>query len=506
MAYSPAKPNRPLIMLRRLASTLGFLAALAAPSGDAASSLDPRELDRLPLHVVLPTDVDRVRRSLPEGTERDPTLVALNIPTALDLADGQWSREGTLAVWRLRLYSQQAKLIIPSFSRFELPPGAELRVMDIAGRVIQGPYTQRNRSRDGGLTTALVPGEEALLELRVPEARRGEVRLQLSSIGHGLRGLAAEQAVPKSGSCNIDVVCSQGDGWRDQIRSVVRLQITRLSGTFFCTGQLLNNTSQDDTPYVLTANHCGITSSNDARVVVYYNYYTSICGGTPDGRLTQNQEGSVLVASDASSDHSLIRLEEAPGRAFNVYLAGFNASTTDVPQSGRVIHHPAADEKRISVYTTPAGRTLTSIEGIGTDLAVFGVSFSQGVTEAGSSGSALFNQDQQVVGVLSGGSTSCANPDGQDFFGRLDVAWTHGLSQFLDPGSTGRTMFCGTNPGTDCNPNPGGGGGGNVDDTPSTGSGGGGAFGSAFLLALAAALARLRSLAGPARAVRTRKD
>mgnify|MGYP000502627315 CR=1 FL=1 len=34
------------------------------------------------------------------------------------------------------------------------------------------------------------------------------------------------------------------------------------------------------------------------------------------------------------------------------------------------------------------------------------------VTEGGSSGSPLFNQNKQIVGTLSGGSSSCEKPNG----------------------------------------------------------------------------------------------
>ncbi|MGQ0619235.1 MAG: trypsin-like serine peptidase [Panacagrimonas sp.] len=475
-------------MLRLPVSILCLITLLGFPAAQAANRLSPRELDRVPIHAVTQAEVERTRRSLPAARENGPTLIALNVPAALGLAEGQWSVDGATAVWHLRLYSPQARLLIPSFSRFDLPPGAELRVMDVEGRVIQGPYTRRNRSRDGGLTTALVPGEQALLELRVPAAQRQRVDLQLSGIGHGLRSLTAQEAGPKlSGDCNIDAVCPQGDGWRDEIRSVVRLQIVTGLGFFTCTGQLINNTSQDETPYVLTANHCGITAINDARLVIYYNFLTSNCGGTPDGSLSQSQTGSTLVRSHTASDHTLIRLLDPPSSAFNVHFAGFDASPTAIPQSGRVIHHPAGEEKRISVYDTPAQRVVTSITGVGNNLSTFELRFSQGVTEPGSSGSALFNQDRRLVGVLTGGASSCTNPTGTDFFGRLDVAWANGLSRFLDPGDTGRTAFCGTDPGTDCNPDAGGGEGGTGSDDS-----GGGAFGAGWILALAGLVGRLR--------------
>ena len=41
------------------------------------------------------------------------------------------------------------------------------------------------------------------------------------------------------------------------------------------------------------------------------------------------------------------------------------------------------------------------------------------VTEGGSSGSPLFNQNKQIVGTLSGGSSSCEKPNGANTYGKL---------------------------------------------------------------------------------------
>ena len=46
-----------------------------------------------------------------------------------------------------------------------------------------------------------------------------------------------------SGSCNNDVECSEGVGWEDPVRSVVRI----LSGGFgVCTGAMINNVKNSD--------------------------------------------------------------------------------------------------------------------------------------------------------------------------------------------------------------------------------------------------------------------
>jgi hypothetical protein len=60
------------------------------------------------------------------------------------------------------------------------------------------------------------------------------------------------------------------------------------------------------------------------------------------------------------------------------------------------------------------------------------VNWNSGITEPGSSGSALFsNTGHYVIGQLYGGTTSCTATSGSDFFGRFDLAYTAGLSKYL---------------------------------------------------------------------------
>jgi hypothetical protein len=73
-----------------------------------------------------------------------------------------------------------------------------------------------------------------------------------------------------------------------------------------------------------------------------------------------------------------------------------------------------------------------------------------GVTEGGSSGSPIFNQDKRIVGHLTGGSSTCSSPTSPDFYGKLDRDWDDNpntadqkLKMFLDPQNTGATFMDG---------------------------------------------------------------
>jgi hypothetical protein len=62
------------------------------------------------------------------------------------------------------------------------------------------------------------------------------------------------------------------------------------------------------------------------------------------------------------------------------------------------------------------------------------IGWTRGTTEPGSSGAAIWTQlgsTRYVVGALHGGSASCQNPGGADFFGRFNRAYYRGLGNWL---------------------------------------------------------------------------
>ena len=436
----------------RLTPALLLIAALPAAAALPANldRLQP-DLSRLattPRFELPVADVVNARR-LADTKPGIAQRFAVGLPTALQLSDGSWeTTDSETAIWRLRLHSNGARSLNLELARVRLPAGAQLWLYDSAGKVTQGPYTAAHVNRDGRLWTAAVAAEDAVLELRVPPSQRDAAHMQIVQVNHGYRDILKAGGESKSGSCNIDTVCAQANAWRDDLRSVARITI---GGTYLCTGQLINNVRQDLTPFFITADHCLIGESDTPAesVVFYWNYATSSCGGAPDGSLEQNQSGSTFVADNTASDFTLVRLAQTPPAEFNIYYAGFDISGVP-PQSGAGIHHPQGDEKRISLYDTPATQAQANIEGRTVD--AWRVNWSQGTTEQGSSGSGLWNQDHRLIGVLSGGEASCDNRGGNDFYGRLDVAWTAEpqaagqLKAHLDPDDSGVTSVPGRDP------------------------------------------------------------
>ena len=240
------------------------------------------------------------------------------------------------------------------FKRYQLPPGATLHIIGEADGYYQGPYTSDNNKDHGELWTAVVPGERAVIELFVPTGAAFEPELELGRIGRGYLDLFRRgEDADKRGACNINVVCPQGDPWRDQIRSVGRYTI---SGMYLCTGSLVIDQPGSFTPYFLSAAHCSVSASNDHTVVVYWNHQTDSCATFNDPNLSENQTGSTFRASYVDSDLLLIELDSQPAASVDVFYAGWDARDR-TPSATTTIHHPAGDEKSISFDHDPPTTT-----------------------------------------------------------------------------------------------------------------------------------------------------
>ena len=403
------------------------------------------------------------QRSTQIGPYRYGTTIKTNLSPAQSgtweqLASGRW-------LWRLRIQSRNAVSLSVGFSAFQMPPDAALYVHGGDDSAVHGPYTATDATA-GQHRTPLIPGDEIILE--VEAADRAQLNgLTIGTVVHGYRPLPSDSPPPpsKSGACNLDVACEEADPWRKQVRSVGRYTYEAENGnTFFCSGALVNNTAQAPTPYFLTAEHC-VSSPEEARTMVFYwNYQNQTCRslGNPDnGTVTddnpgdQTSSGALLRARLGNwhdqdqilgqSDLTLVEVDDSIPDAYGLYLSGWSRAGTASSESV-TIHHPQGDGKRISFDEDPS-----SITGFGQDdqgdthLRVG--NWELGTTEGGSSGGPLYDTDQHVVGVLSGGFAGCTGDgtdnDQPDWYGRLAAGFEKGdynettLADVLDPRNTG---------------------------------------------------------------------
>ncbi len=461
------------------------LAVVCVLSCHAVASASVKHLDTLPMLV---TDRADVAAAVAEAASQ-PRTFAVTQALSATVADGRWTLEADEAIWQLRVFSAGADQLALQLEDIALPADASL-VWRTPEGTVSHHYVDNG---DGIWWVPFVPGEWGLLEARLATQPPSALTLRIVAVNHGFdRSIATAKA---AAPCNVDVICPQGNAWSTQTRATVRLTI---NNNILCSGVLVDNTARDGRPLVLTANHCGISANNARSVTALFNYNRSGCGsGTAS--LEDTVQGATLRGVSVEADTTLIELNRAVPSAFGARFAAWNAlpPTEAIPQSGAALHHPDGDVKKISLFGTAARvRENVSISSgllSGFSVDAWGVNWTQGTTQAGSSGGALFDQSGAVVGVLSGGSASCENLDGEDFFGRLERAFStsNGIATTLDPVGGGSTRRSGS-------------GGGGLPPITDGGGGGGGSGLSlaALMLGLWALRRRASALPRPTAAAR----
>ncbi|HJX27516.1 MAG TPA: trypsin-like peptidase domain-containing protein [Thermoanaerobaculia bacterium] len=475
--------RRKLAWLMLLA--FGSVAAHAAPEAVVPTAAEHAMLDVSRVDSFVPSQLDLARLGEEDvARDREGLPPRFAVPEKVSIrpeTHGTWEtlKDGRM-LWRLRIVGREGTNSLNlGFTTFKMPKRGRLLLYSADRTQVSRPFTHADNEAHGELWTPVITARDLIVELTVPRNLVRQVKLELGWINQGYRGFGtiAGDDYNKSGSCNLDVEClGSTDTWRQEMRSV---GVISTGGSTFCTGSLINNTAGDRKMYFITANHCGITSSNASSLVVYWNYQNSFCrapgsaasGQVGDGQLNQFHTGSFFRASYSASDVTLVELDDPAVTAYNHHWAGWDRSTGSHTCNGTTpcasIHHPSTDEKRITYVTTDMVSTSynsPTSPGDGTHLWARwatdppGPYTVPGVTEPGSSGSPLYNNAGRFVGQLHGGPSSCGATGNNlsDYYGRFSVSWTGGgtnstrLSNWLDAGNTGAT----TTNGIDVNTGP----------------------------------------------------
>ena len=481
------------------------------------SSLDQDRFDALDLEAISAEDASRESMG-------EPPRFAWPHQTRISPAQrGTWDTAGDISIWRYRVTAENANLINFGFDNFHLPEGSQLWIYSpkaaLDGQMnrhsVIGPYDSSINNAHGEFWTPNLAGDGAIIEINVPTDRQHELNFDLVQVSHGYRGfgdaalgyhqqaseregdgkqICSEEGGARSGACNQDVAClSEDDPWNDPRRSVGAYS---RSGSFACTGSLVNNTAQDQRMLFLTATHC-IVESQAASIVVYWNYEWPTCRrpGAPEGTQTNapdpnitNTGGTWLAATvnpftgggcttgSQCSDMTLIELNQPANPDFELHWSGWDRRpppTVCAQGPGNstdglcaTIHHPGVDEKRITwvaqdmqvgniaaatgvhwhPFWHPNPPELPNMPG-GAPATI-----PPAVTEGGSSGSPLYSAERRLLGVLSGGPAFCGATGAQlsDFYGGLWHAWdglgtaTSRMKDYLDPLGTEPLFINGT--------------------------------------------------------------
>jgi len=341
-------------------------------------------------------------------------------------------------VYQLGITCPNALSINVVFDRFQLKMGSRMYIVGATSNRYIGAYTSLNNSEANVLGSELMEDSKIIIELIEPLENRGSSLLHIGSVIHGYRSLEAliKRSFNNSGICNIDVNCPQGKGFEKQ-RNAVAMLINSTGG--FCTGTLMNTTAGPFKPYILSAYHCG---TNPASWIFRFRWESptdgSDCGTSKpslDGPKDRSINGASLVASYKTTDFILCELNASPIPEWEVVYAGWDKSGA-IPKSGTSIHHPVADIKKISLDFKPL---VAEAFNKGEPRNHWRTNWNQGITESGSSGSPLFDQNHRVVGQLHGGDSDCISKFMTDYYAKLSESWKGGgtpetrLSDWLDP-------------------------------------------------------------------------
>jgi len=208
-----------------------------------------------------------------------------------------------------------------------------------------------------------------------------------------------------------------------------------------CSGTLINNPdTPENEPYFLTANHCVANQQEALSVEVIWDYRASACDTNDPPALATlpRSNGANLLATNAIVDMTLIELDAVTAGAFGRTYVGYTIRDIVLGEPVVGIHHPQGSHMRIS-YGTVRKLDVRSYAWENQ----LEVLWTQGVTEAGSSGSGLFLADGTylLVGCLSNGpSHSCVDTSGNfDNFASLKVFYPSVQSYLsgTNPGAVG---------------------------------------------------------------------
>lgn len=326
-----------------------------------------------------------------------------------------------------------------NFVRFQPGKSGKLWVYAADKQHYLGAFDYRSVNPGIPFATAPVRGETLIIEFLYDPSEAG-IALELAEAVYEFEDIfSVQRGFGASGSCNRNINCPEYASKSNQKRSVA--MILTSNNVRWCSGAMINNTAQDGKPYFLTARHCN-TSPNS---IFMFNYESPDCSNL-DASTDKTIQGCTILVNYAPSDVTLLELSSPPPASFFTYHAGWNAGSA-APDSTYSIHHPRGDIKKISFDDDPS--TGSPYSGGDTALNHWKIAnWEVGTTEVGSSGSPLFNQQNQIIGQLHGGQANCANSI-NDYYGKLAYSWVAentpetAVRFWLDPLNSGLTQMNG---------------------------------------------------------------
>lgn len=376
------------------------------------------------------------------------------------------------SVYHLEITAPDAQGLSLSFDKLALQPGDRLYLFDPARKQVLGAFTSESNPDGGVFGTNPIAGNSLVIQYE-PAGALADIHLK--QLGYFFESVAAPQNISgegASGVCNVNVNCPEGADMQDVKNGIAQIVVVVNGMIGSCSGTLVNNTSEDWRPLIMTAYHCTFykdplsgkvmnASEEDFRQWVFnFHFERPECANNQwVGEQAYSISGAKRLAAvpmDHGSDALLVETLNPIPDYYGVYYNGWDRSGTLEPKA-KGLHHPSGDVMKISTITEPLiNGTWMTKDNVGAKDAHFAVRYAKTenghcVTEGGSSGSGLFNSKGLLIGTLSGGAAECDKGiNALNMYGKLSEHWARStqdnsqqlqpLAQVLDPKGSGTAM------------------------------------------------------------------
>lgn len=338
------------------------------------------------------------------------------LPANISIANGNITSTSIGKAWTVRINVPNALNVGLVFTQFNLSPNAEMYIYNDDKTILVKGIKKAHFTVSDTIFISAVQGDA--VTLHVIEANNfGNLQSSLT-IGQVVGGYreVSDIGVANDGvqlrtttiNCNPHVQCYPGQ--MPSARAVARVQMpVGNNKAVLFTGTLINNEQNNGRPLFLTAFHCIDNNNNGSidaaeienlrRANFQFQFWRTDCNGSINNPFI-DFNGATLRASNRASDMVLVELINQPGIGDGVNYAGWSRQTSSSSNSqSYIVHHPSGEDMRLTQTRTVRNYLLNSN--------YWQTFYSSGVVAPGSSGSALFNEYNQIIGQLKGGWSSC---------------------------------------------------------------------------------------------------
>jgi len=381
------------------------------------------------------------------------------------------SSKNGINVWVLKFQSNEAFGLQFVFSDFQIPEAAKLFFYNEDRSFLLGAFTSENNTLDRKFSTQYVKGSTIYMEYVETANPEFEGSLILSEVVHVFKNVFTRSGPFSQGDaawCENDAMC-QSEIWDKEIRTVA-LILHKVNDNYygFGSGALIRKADEyqdSESPYLLTASHInrdygetewlGDDKINDW--IFLFNYQSVSCdddniNDSPEAiqeMMTQSVRGAEVISRDIGetnieqSDYLLLKFKGGNTvgnlKQYRVCYAGWEKFDDYLNLNSQFvgIHHPLGNPKKISFSDNIFSSDFQELGIYNYDF--WGTIWNSGITEGGSSGSPLFNNQGRIIGHLAGGYSYCEDtpvggPGFPDNYGKFSTSFNAGgFRQYLDP-------------------------------------------------------------------------